>query len=119
MCSGATHDQTNDAPTILNTDIGWDDDDFEVPVLAEPSEPSAQDTRSEDIAWMMLDETATSGADAKDQQEIRLCADKHTSDQARVVLNTPVSRKKPRCAECTRPLNASEDRLCSRCAPSM
>ena len=121
MRSDATHDLTNDASTDLSADIGWDDDDFEVPVLrAEPTRQ--QDTQDEDMAWMMAEDAtaAASGTDAKSQRagEAGSRADKHTSDQARAVLNTPASRKKPRCAECTRPLNTLEDRLCSRCAPS-
>lgn len=128
-----------------NEDISWDDDEFDdafdsidrIPMNQDGVE-SGTDTI---LDYSKKDEDAPAGdettipsgsqpqvyddwlgvatSNPTKKEDVAIDQERYLTRQFQS-LNTPASRKKPRCLECTRPLTTNDeiaDRLCQRCQP--
>ena len=106
---------------------GWDDDDFEVPDFTTTSDAlPARDALT--AAGLLPGALSAAPSNESDDwfgprapsvlpEDTAALRSRESSAQAVQSLNTPAERKKPRCASCTRPLEGTQSKLCSRCAP--
>lgn len=99
----------------------WEADDFELaPLSAMPTAGGsghsgpfdADAVDDDDDEWMASAEAASDGPASG--AAVTAVDWRGSSLQARS-LCTPASQKRRRCAECTRPLNDEDERLCARC----
>ena len=107
--------------------MNWDDkdiNDFELPRLSDNNKTatgadqkdSRDDSKYGDEYWKQNHKGASS---AGSQNEILSSTGEFYLTKQFRFLNTPGSKKKPRCIECTRPLpNKCASRICEKCVSS-
>lgn len=109
-----------DRPPIETEELDWDADDFELPVLDAPKPPSKPGdvvdiSDGGDAYWE--EEEQQKSLDRKTTKEKGAPAEGMYLTKQFRSLNTPASKKKPRCMECTRPLpEGHKGRICDRCS---